>query len=63
MKNDRPMFTARHYQAITDVLHDVRKRGLSHLSVAVALADTFAADNPNFDRKKFWSAIRDDAET
>lgn len=61
MSKTRTMFQQRHYKVIAEVLD--RCSNSAHADVVVgqiaeALADLFAADNPNFDREHFMAVVR-----
>ena len=47
--------TSKHYRLIAEAL---RRTGASHATCA-ALADALAADNPNFNARKFLEACKD----
>lgn len=52
------MFSKRHYEALAEVLRVRRPRmeapdRPAWLAIVEGMADTFARDNPRFDRKRF----------
>ncbi len=54
-----PQFSKRHYETIADVLAGLptnREGYAEHGDVVAALADAFEADNPRFDRDRFFKA-------
>lgn len=60
-----PKFTKRHYIAIAEVINTTASTGQGSLfssdallHLALRLADTFALDNPRFDRERFLAACR-----
>jgi len=56
---EEAVFSRRHYQAIADILNDYYEKKSAEMIEAMAkdLADLFEADNPRFDRRRFYSAV------
>ena len=49
------MMSRKHYRAIAEVIDEMEVR-VSTIKLVERLADVFADDNPNFNRKKFREA-------
>lgn len=53
----KSMFAKRHYEAIAEVIQDIRGRHLNAgLALTCAMANMLQSDNPRFDRARFEAA-------